>query len=99
MNSPTHLRLIAASASSKLGIMRRALLQDPVLVLRYYCSILLPSLEYCFPVWMSSVSYHFYDLDRAVSKDARLGNGLMVGDLDHRCYVTAMCVIYVCGNL
>ena len=61
-----HIRSMAASASSKLGIMRKelCLFSDPVLVLRCLWSFLLPVLEYCSPVCMSAAASHFGLLDR-----------------------------------
>ena len=55
-----HNRSIAASASSKLGIMRKALclFGDPILVSMYFWSFLVPVLEYCSPVWMSVATSH-----------------------------------------
>ena len=65
-----HSRLMAASAFSKLAIMRKALclFSDLVLVLRCFWSFLLPVLEYCSPVWISTTASHLGLLDRVVSK-------------------------------
>ena len=85
---------MAAFASSKLGIMRKALclLNDPVFVLRCFWSFLLPVLEYCSPVWLSAAASHHGHLDRVVSKAVRLSDGLIVCDLKHRRRVAALCM-------
>ena len=85
-----HIRSIAASASSKLGIMRKALclVGDPVLVLRYLWSFLLPVLEYCSPVLMSAADSHFGLLDRVVSKAVSLKSGCMQFEAQTSCRCT-----------
>ena len=53
-----HIRSIAASASSKCGIMSKAVY--------LFCEEVLwelPLLEYCSPVWMSAAASHFGLLD------------------------------------
>ena len=87
---------MAASASSKLEIMRKALclFGDPVLVLRYFWNILLPVLEYCSPVWMSAAASHLGLLDRVVTKAVTLSGALVVCDLKHRRRVAALCKFY-----
>ena len=91
-----HIRSVAGFASSKLGIMRKALclFGDPILVLRCFWSFLLPVLEYCSPVCMSATASHLCLLDRVVSMAVRLSNGLVVYDLKHRRRVTALCTFY-----
>ena len=86
----------AASASSKLGIMRKELrlFGDLVLVSRCVWSFVLPLLEYCSPVWMSAVASHLSLLDRVVSKAVRLSEGLVVCDLEHIRRVAALCILY-----
>ena len=74
----SHIRLIAAYASSKLGNMRKALclFGDPVLVSRCFWSFLLPVFKYCCLVWMSATaSLRLFDC--VVSKIMRLSDGLV----------------------
>ena len=40
-----------------------------------------PVLEYCSPVWMSAAASHLALLDRVVSKEVGLSDGLVVCDL------------------
>ena len=65
---------MAASAPSKLVIIREALcvFDDLDLVLKCFCSLLLPVLEYCSPVWISSAVSDLY------SRAMRFSNGLVV---------------------
>ena len=64
-----HIRLIAASASIKLRIMRKALrlFGDPVMVSIRFQSFLLPLFEYRSPVWMSAEASDIGILDSVVS--------------------------------
>ena len=53
---------------------------DPVLVLRWFWSFLLPVLEYCSPLWMSAAASHLGLIDRVVPKAVRLNDVLVVCD-------------------
>ena len=90
------IRSITESASGKLVIMRKALCMfgDPVLVLRWFWSFLLPVLEYCSPLWMSAAASDLGLFDRVVSKAVRISYGLVVCDLKHRRRVAAFCMFY-----
>ena len=79
----SHIRSIAASASSKLGIVRKALyfFRDPVLVLRCFWCFLLAVLEYFPPVRMITKASHLGILETAVSNAVRLSAGLVTCDL------------------
>ena len=90
-----HVRSIAASASSKLGIMKAlSLFGDPVLLSRCFWSFVLPVLEYCSPVWMSATASHLRLLDRVVSKADRVSDGLVVCDEEHRRRIAVLCLYY-----
>ena len=82
----SHIKSIAASASSKAGIMKKAfcLIGDPVLFSRCFWSFLLPVLEYCSSFWMSAAASHLRLLDHVVSKAVKISNGLVVCYLEHR---------------
>ena len=64
----SHIRPIVASASSKLGILRKALclLSDPVLVTRCFWNFLISVLDDCYPVWMSAAASYLSLLHRVV---------------------------------
>ena len=91
-----HLRSVAASAASKLGIMRKALrlFNDQSLVARCFWSFLLPVLEYCSQVWMSAAECHLRLLDRVVRKAIALSGGVFTCNLGHRRKVAALCLFY-----
>ena len=92
----SHLRSVAASASQKLGILRKTykVFSDPALIIKCFWSFLLPVLEYCSPVWSSAAACHLQLLDRVV----RLANELCAGhiecDLEHRRLVASICMFY-----
>ena len=87
---------IAASASGKLGIIRKALclFGDPVLVLRCFWSFLFLVLEYCSSIWMSAASFHLGLLDCVVSKAVRLMDRLVLCNLEHRRRFAALRMFY-----
>ena len=92
----SHIRSVAASASSKLGILRKTLqvYQLLSLVLRWFWTFLLPILEYCSPVWISAGATHLHLLDRVVSKASRLANDQIACNLEHRRNVGSICMFY-----
>ena len=87
---------MATSASCKFGIMRKAfyLFGDPVFVLRCFWGFQLHRLQYCSLVWMSAATSHLVLLNLFVSKAVRLGDGLVVCDLEHRRRVAALSMFY-----
>ena len=91
-----HLRKVAASASQKLGIMRRGwqLFGDLVLLRRCFNSYILPVLEYCSPVWRSSSDVHLRLLDRVVRQASFMLDGNLRCDLGHRRDVAALCMLF-----
>ena len=64
------VRAIAASASMKVGILRKTMsvFRDVTVVANCFWAFILPVLEYCSPVWMSSATSHLSLLDRVVSQ-------------------------------
>ena len=88
----SHIRSIAASASSKLGIMRKALwlFGDPILFSMCFRSCLLPVLEYHSLVWTSVADTHLRLLDHVVSKITGISDGLIERDLGQRHHVPTL---------
>ena len=68
------VRAIAASASMKVGILRKTMsvFRDVTVVAKCFWAFILPVLEYCSPVWMSAATSHLSLLDRVVSQVGRL---------------------------
>ena len=91
-----HVRSVAASAGQRLGIMRKAfgVFGDRSLVARCFWSFLLPTLEYCSPVWGSAAECHLGLLDRIVRSAANLSAGGVECDLQHRRLVASLCMLY-----
>ena len=96
-SSVSHIRLIASSTSSKLGIIRKALCLFGDLVLETMCfwSFLLPVLQCCSSVWMSAAAFPLCLLDRVVPKAVRLIDGLVVPELEHRSRVSSLITFYM----
>ena len=68
------VRAIAASASMRVGILRKTMsvFRDVTVVAKCFWAFILPVLEYCSPVWMSAATSHLSLLDRVVSQVGRL---------------------------
>ena len=96
----SHISSVVALASSKLGILRKALqvYQLPALVSQCFWSFLLPVLEYCSPVWMSACATDLRLLDRIVTRAGRLCNNQIVCNLNHRRNVASLCMFYKVWN-
>ena len=64
-----HVRAIAASASMRVGILRKTMsvFRDVTVVAKCFWAFILPVLEYCSPVWMSAATSHLSLLDRVDS--------------------------------
>jgi len=73
----SQIRVIVASTSGRLGILRKALhlYCDAEVVSRSYWSYVLPVLEYCSPVWSSAATCHLSLLDRIVRRAVALSDG------------------------
>ena len=95
------LRAVAASASQKLGILRKAwtVYRDSSLLSKCFWSFLLPVLEYCSPVWRSAADCHLKLLDRVIRSASLLSSGAIQCDLGHRRLVASLCMFYkIRGN-
>ena len=95
------VRAIAASASMRIGILRKAMsvFRDVAVVAKYFWAFILPVLEYCSPVWMSAASSHLSLLDRVVSQVGRLSGGCVSCDLWHRRKVASLSVFLKTDSL
>ena len=80
------VRAIAASASMRVGILRKTMkvFRDVAVVAKCFWAFILPVLEYCFPVWMSAATSHLSLLDRVVSQVSRISGGSVSCNLCHR---------------
>ena len=95
------VRAIAASASMRVGILRKTMsvFRDVTIVAKCFCAFILPVLEYCFPVWMSAATSHLSLLDCVVSQVGRL-SGLSVScDLWQRRKVASLSVFFKIDSL
>ena len=92
----THLRTIAASASQKIGILRRSwrIFQDCELLKKCAKCFVVRLLEFCSPVWMAAANCHLNLLDRVMRQCSfMLGDTLSVS-LHHRRKVSSLSVFY-----
>ena len=91
-----HIRSVAASASQRIGIMRRGLkIFDSVeVVYRCFNSFMLPVLEYASVVWGSAAHSHLALLDRIVNRCAHLMNDIVPCKLNNRRSVAGLCMLY-----
>ena len=91
-----HVRSVAASASQRIGIMRRGLkIFDSVEVV-YHCfnSFMLPVLEYASVVWGSAAHTYLALLDRIVNRCPYLMNDVGPCNLNNRRSVAGVCMLY-----
>ena len=91
----SHIRSVSASASQRLGILRKAsrIFNDPTVTRTCFMSFVLPLLEYCAPVWSSAACSHLRLLDRVWAGANRLTDvGPIV--LGHRRSVGSLCMLY-----
>ena len=82
-----HLRLVSRAASQKLGILRKSwrVFHDRfILGRRCFWGFVLPVLENCSAVWYLAADAHLKLLDRVVSGDSFLTDGMFECDLAHR---------------
>ena len=92
---------IAASASRRVGILRKAMsvFQDVAVVAKCFWAFILPVLEYCSPVWMPSATSHLLLLDCVVGRVIQLSGGGVSCDLWHRHKVAYLCVFFKIDSL
>ena len=95
------VRAIAASASMRVGILRKTMsvFRDVTVVAKCFWAFILPVLEYCSPVWMSTATSHLSLLDRVVSQVGRLSGGSVSCDLWHRRRVASLSVFFKIDSL
>ena len=95
------VRAIAASASRRVGILRKTMsvFQDVAVVAKCFWAFILPVLEYCSPVWMSAATFHLSLLDRVVSQFSRISGGSVSCDLWHRRKVSSLSVFFKIDSL
>ena len=95
------VRAIAASASMRVGILRKTMsvFRDVTVVAKCFWAFILPVLEYCSPVWMSAATSHLSLLDRVVSQVGRLSGGSVSCDLWHRRRVASVSAFFKIDSL
>ena len=95
------VRAIAASASFRVGILRKTMsvIRDVAVVAKCFWAFILPVLEYCSPVWMSAATSHLSLLDRVVGQVSQLSGGSVSCDLWHRRKVASLCVFFKIDSL
>ena len=95
------VRTIAASASMRVGILRKTMsvFRDVTIVAKCFWAFILPVLEYCSPVWMSAATSHLSLLDRVVSQVSRLSGGSVSCDLWHRRKVASLSFFFKIDSL
>ena len=95
------VRAIAASASRRVGILRKTMsvFRDVVVVAKCFWAFILPVLEYCSPVWISAATSHLSLLDRVVGQVSRLSGGSVSCDLWHRRKLASLCVFFKIDSL
>ena len=95
------VRAIAASASMRVGILRKTMsvFRDVTVVAKCFWAFILPVLEYCSPFWMSAATSHLSLHDRVVSQVGRLNGGSVSCDLWHRRKVASLSVFFKIDSL
>ena len=90
------VRAIAASASRRVGILRKTMsvFRDVAVVAKCFWAFILRVLEYCSPVWMSASTLHLSLLDCVVGQVSQLSGGSVSCDLWHRRKVASLCVFF-----
>ena len=93
--------IIAASASMRVGILRKTMsvFRDVAVVAKCFWAFILPVLEYCSPVWMSAATSHLSLLDRVVSQAGRYSGGSVSCNLWHRRKVASLSVFFKINSL
>ena len=95
------VRGIAASASRRVGILRKTMsvFRDVTVVAKCFGAFILSVLEYGSPVWMSAATSHLSLLDRVVGQVSRLSGGSVCCDLWHRRKVASLCAFFKIDSL
>ena len=94
-----HIDAIASTISRQVGLLRKSLRTFNSIAIAKKCfySFLLPSFEYCSPVWGSAADIHLKKLERLVRQITILIPDLTI-DLEHRRKVAAQCMFYKIFN-
>ena len=96
VTSEKHLRSVSRAASQSLAILKKSWRIFHVRSLLGSCFLcfVLPVLEYCSVVWCSAADTHLKLLDRVVSGDRFLTEGVFECDIAHRQFVAVLCKLY-----
>ena len=95
------VRAIAASASKRVGILRKTMsvFQYVAVVAKCFWAFILPVLEYGSPLWMSAATYHLLLLDCIASQLSRLSGESVSCDPWHRRKVASLSVFFKIDSL
>ena len=90
-----HLRSVSKLISQKLGLLRKSVkvFGDQSILRKCFNSFILPSFEYCSPVWSSAADSHLKLLDRNLNGCKFLIPGLDT-NLWHRRSVSCLCMLF-----
>ena len=95
--------IIAASASWKVGILRKtmSIFTDVAVVANCFCGFILPVpvLEYCSPVWMSAANSYLLMLDRVFGRVSKLSDESVSCDPWHSRKLASLCVFFKIWSL
>ena len=94
-----HIDSMVSALSRQVGLLRKSLrtFNSTVIAKKCFYSFLLPSFEYCSPVWGSAADTHLKLLERIVRQVRILIPDLTI-DLEHRRKVAAQCMFYKIYN-
>ena len=95
MTFEKHLRSVSSAAAQRLSIMRKSwhVFHDRSLLLRSFCSFVLPVLEYYSAVWCSAADSHLKLLDKVVRSAGFLAGGVSDCNLAQRRSVAELCML------
>ena len=91
----SHIRSMSTSIAQKLGLLRKSskMFGDQSVLMKCFNSFILPSFEYCSPVWCSAVDSHLKLLDRNLN-----GCKFLIPSLDtnlwHRRSISCLCMLF-----
>ena len=96
MTFEMHLLSVSRAASQRLGILRKSwqVLHDRLLLGRCFRGFVLRVLKYCSAVLCSAADRHLKLLDRLVSGDSFLTEGVFECDFAHRRSAVLLCMLY-----
>ena len=96
MTFEKHLRFVSTGAPQRLGIMKKSwqVFHDWSLLLRSFCSFVLPVLEYCSAVWCSAADSHLKLLDRVVRSAGFLAGKVLECNLANCQSVAELCMLF-----